>query len=854
MLTPFLVCLAVVESTAPVAVPPADVAAPDAVATVQVRAPPRGKVEGPIAPELVLGQDVIQSYGAGNLGQLLEALEPQLQSSRGRENGPPVVLLNGRRVSGQQDISGIPSEAIEKIEILPEEVALSYGYRADQRVTNFVLKKSYRALTSELGSRVATAGGRQTRTATANYFKILGGSRASLDLTVKDEDALFEDERRIVRTPDSSPFDRAGNLTSTTRGREIDPALSALAGSTVVAAVVPGRFAGAVPTLADFVPGAGRVAGDDLDDNRSLQPSNRQAVIRGTVSRDLNRNTAGTLTVSLDDSRSRSFLGLPGVALTLRAGSPYSPFTRNTTLYRYIDAPESLVRDVETLKSEARLGLDGRLGEWRWTANGSYERTESFTRTGRGLDTTAYRAAVSVSDPAVNPFGDAPAALLTRVPVDTARSVADKAAVEAVLRGTLLDLAAGPLSTTFKATAEQRDLASESVRSGILTERDLGSQRGEAQANFTLPISSRRREVLAPLGDLSVNLNLGYEALSDIGGLVTYGFALNWVPLKPLSFNASLTDEQGAPTIQQLNDPVVSTPNVSVFDFATNSSVSVTRIEGGNAGLLRDSRRVLKVAGNLKPFEKTNLTFNANYTRNRIDDSIAAFPSITRELEAAMPERFTRNAAGRLVAVDARPVNFTAVERDEVRWGVNYYGALRSGGGPSPGPKTAEKAGGQGNVQLSLYHTWRLQDRIILREGGPVLDLLDGAPGVRRGGQPRHEVQVQGSYFRNGLGLFLNSNWRAATRVQGTVAAQDLFFSDLGVLNLGAFADVAARPDWSKRYPWARGTRLSVNVDNLFDEKQSVHDGLGVTPQAFQSDYLDPVGRTLRITLRKVLS
>lgn len=833
-----------------------------AVEALEVQAAPRGKVDGAIAPELVLGPEEIRAYGAGNIGQLLEALEPQLQSARGRESGPPVVLLNGRRVTGFQEISGIPSEAIEKVEILPEEVALTYGYRADQRVTNFVLKKAFRALTTELASRAPTAGGRLTHTVTGNYFRVFDGSRVTLDLSLKDEDALFEAERQIVRTLDASPYDLTGNVVGAPRGAEIDPALSALAGSAVVAAAVPATYAGPAPRLADFAPGAGRTASDDLSVNRSLQPEGRQAVIKGAVARDLNHTTSATLTASLDDNSTRSFLGLPGVAVTLRAGSPFSPFSRDATLYRYIDAPEALVRDVDTLKGQANLGLNGRSGDWRWTLTGAYERTETSTRTGRGLDTAAYRAAVAASDPAVNPFSDPPPALLTRAAADTARSVSSKVSAEAVLRGDLLELPAGRLSSTFKASADQRDLASESLRAGVLTLRDLSSRRGEAQASVTLPITSRRREVLTPLGDLSANFNLGFETLSDIGGLVTYGLGLNWTPVRPLSLVASLTDEQGAPSIQQLNDPVVSAPNVTLFDFTTGTSVSINRIEGGNAALRRDSRRVLKLGANYKPFDKTNLTFSANYTRNRIDDSILSFPTITPEVEAALPERFTRDGAGRLVSIDVRPLNVSGVEKDEVRWGINYFGsrsrtAAGAGASRSAGrsPVRAEgQGGGQGYVQMSLYHTWRLQDRVIIRDGLPVLDLLDGAAIGRRGGQPRHEVQVQGSYFRNGLGAYMNSNWRAATRVDGGVSGQDLVFSDLGVLNLGVFADVAARADWSRRYPWARGSRLSVNVDNLFDEKQDVRDAQGVTPQAFQRDFLDPLGRTLRISLRKVLS
>ena len=68
------------------------------------------------------------AYGASNIAELLTYLEPLTRSSRGRADGQPVLLVNGRRISGFREIQGMPSEAIERIDILPEEVALEYGY------------------------------------------------------------------------------------------------------------------------------------------------------------------------------------------------------------------------------------------------------------------------------------------------------------------------------------------------------------------------------------------------------------------------------------------------------------------------------------------------------------------------------------------------------------------------------------------------------------------------------------------------------------------------------------------------------------------------------------------------------
>ena len=87
----------------------------------------------------------VRATGATNINELLEALAPQIGSARGRGGERPVLLLNGQRISSFRELRDIPTEAIQRVEILPEEVALKYGYRADQRVVNIVLRQRFRS-------------------------------------------------------------------------------------------------------------------------------------------------------------------------------------------------------------------------------------------------------------------------------------------------------------------------------------------------------------------------------------------------------------------------------------------------------------------------------------------------------------------------------------------------------------------------------------------------------------------------------------------------------------------------------------------------------------------------------------
>ena len=866
------------EDPKPASIPVVD--AEDAVEGVTVQSAPRGKTEGPVEPEVSLDEEAIKAYGAGSIAELMTMLEPLTVTSRGRGgNEPPVTLVNGQRISGFQEIAGIPPEAIQKLDILREEAALAYGYRADQRVVNLILKKDYRSLTLNEEFRFATEGGRTYNEQQGNIFKVDGNGRWTLNTRYRRETPLYESERDIVRTS-GTPYDIQGNIVGSPSGSEIDPALSVLAGAMVTTAAVPSIPAGAVPSLADFLSGAGRVATDDLTASRTLLARGEEGAIQGAYTRNLTLGALGNVTTTFSgnvESSSRiSYAGLTGVALSLKAESPFSPFAEDVTLYRYLDVPDALRRKTDTDKFEAGMTALGMVAGWRWTFAGNLDLTDSATRSGRGLDTTAYRAAVAASDPGVNPFGPVPLGLLRYAAQDIADSITTNARAELTMNGTVAELPAGRLRATVKGGVDSRKVESDSVRSGVAMHRTLTRDRGTIQTSFDAPIAERDG-VLGFLGGVSLNGNMLYEQFSDIGGLITAGGGLSWSPLKRMNLSLNYSTEEGEPSPQQVNDPVLQTFNVAMYDFATNQTVNVTRIEGGNPNLAPDSRQVVKLGFNYRPFEKRELSLWGNYTASRVEDQIASFPAISPELEAAFPGRFIRDGSGRLTSVDTRPVNFAHADRQELRWGLNYN--LRWGGpppaaagaagargaaGPRPGGGGMQISGpgfmmrtggppGQGFFNVSLNHLWRLQDEVVIRDGLAPLDLLDGASLGRRGGTPRHEVNLQANLSKDGLGGSLRSAWRSATWVDGGARGDDLFFSDIPTVSLTGFADLGQRKALVKRYDWLKGSRVTLAVDNLFDEKQQVRDDQGRTPQAYQEDYMDAMGRTVRLSLRKLL-
>lgn len=769
-----------------------------------------GQVLGDIKPELTMSPREIRAYGAANVTELLEALAPQTASGQGG-GGRPVVLINGGRVSGFNEIRDLPTEAIARVEILPEEVSLKYGYPAEQKVVNIVLRQRFRASLAEGTLKTPTqSGGGATTTAHAGLLKIMRGERLMLDAKATHIDPILESDR-------------------------------------------------------DIVGGQGNA--------RSLQSESDEIALNAVWAKPFANGVSATINGVFESNDSEARLGL-------------SPFT-NRPLLRQSDA------------EDARLAAsaNGAYAGWQWSYTGELAYNDSRTDTDRALNGLAY--------------------------TDRTKAITSSAQSDIVLNRALWRLPAGQVSSTLTARASYTELESDALRAGLATSNELDRSIGELKANIDVPLTRAEEGLGERVGKLSGNVNLGFQHLSDFGDLSTLGAGLNWTPVRPLRVMASYSRTDQAPTMNQLGDPVIATPDVRVFDFETGQTAEVIRISGGNRDLDAGRKDVLKLGLNYKPFEKINLTFQANYVSTRTHDAIVAFPSASTQVEDAFPERFIRNGDGELVQIDARPVNFARQSRDELRWGFTYsrpvgrqptpeamaqmrrrmtegggrpaapgdqpapppeggapgqapqtetsgerpaHGGERAGGGegaarPSgrgPGGFGPRGAGGFGTgprggvFQIGVYHTVAFRDEVLIRSGLPTLDLLDGAALGQGGGSPRHEVDLQANYSRGGLGVAMNAEWQSGTNVVGGSSGEDLRFSDMTTVNLRLFADLGMQPI-AREHKWLRGMRATIAINNLFDERQDVRSSSGVTPISYQPDLLDPVGRSVRFTVRKLI-
>lgn len=635
---------------------------------------PFGAVNSDIKPEQQLSQADIRSYGVSSVSELLTELAPQTNAAAGQ----PVVLLNGKRISGMSEIRDIPPEAIQRVEILPEDVSLAYGYAANQKVVNIVLRRRFRAMTGEVTGGTTTEGGRENGRVSVNSLQIRQQTRFNLNLAYSAADSLKESERDIDPTTPGRPFALAGNVTGAPGASEIDPALSALAGRPVTIAGVPVEAANGRPALSAFVPGANAQLIDDLGRYRTLSAATDNLAINAVLSKPLSANVSASLNARVEFSGTDSLQGLPGLTMALPTGNPFSPFSTATQLYRYTDATGPLKQRGRT--SDIHLGgtLNGQIKDWYWTFTGNYDRTVTRTYTERGIDATALQAALNAGDPTLNPFGTLPPHLLATRLADSARGKTESLTGDFLLTGSPFVLPAGKATAAITISGAANDFASRSMRSGIPRELDFSRDLIGVKGSLDLPIASRRNNVLAALGDLSINANAEVQHLSDYGRLTTIGYGLRWSPIPEIRFIASMSHDSAAASGQQINNPVVVTPNVPVFDYRSGETVFVSQVSGGNPALLESERRRLRLSVTVKPWSEKDFTLTGLFTDNRTDNPIGNFPVPTPQIEAAFPGRFVRDPDGTLVQVDTRPINFDEQRSTALRYGFNFSVPIKS--------------------------------------------------------------------------------------------------------------------------------------------------------------------------------
>ncbi len=811
-----------------------------------------GQVDAPQPAVTTLDEEDIQAYGVSSIQDLLDAIAPQTNSGRGRSGnggsgsfaGGPVILVNGLRISSFRELRDFPPEAIRKVEILPEEVALRYGFPPDQRVVNFILKPHFRSRTVEAEAQMPTRGGTSTEKGEVTLSKIDRNKRFNIALKADHTSPLTEATRSVTETPAT---DAAGTPLPTVAG---DPSQA---------------------------------------DNRTLVAKASDYSLNTTWTTALGKGSgpkAGSMALNLAVSRAET-LGLSGLN-----GVPFDGDERTV--------PGALARKGRTDALQAGASINKQLSGWQLSLTADAGHSYAALDTTNRIDPAALTQFFASGTP-LPPTSVTHTTSIT----NTMNSLATLVGKPVTLPAGPVSLTAkagftwsGYSGSTSAGTAVP-DLHRGDVAAGLnlalpLTGRKRGvlGVLGDVTANLSAGLDQ-----LSDFGTLTnwsagltwnLTDRLGFQAswifsqqaptLAQLGGPLTttlnvpvYDFATGQTVLVTTTGggNASLRQQSQHDLKLGVNWtlPFLKNSNILV-EYFNNHSNDVTiafplltpAVEAAFPG-----RVTRNLAGQIIAINERPVTL-ADQREERLRWGINLFGNLGQPLppQASPFGMFGGGGGGRRGGEgggrrgggggDGGPGGFGGPPPGGGPGGpgAGPGGPPPGGGGPGGGP------GGRGprypgRWNFAFYHTIQFIDKAQLMAGGPVLDLLNG-DALSGSGVARQSFEFDSGGFYKGYGVRFNGTWALPTHVDGSgvPGASDLRFGSVLKVNLRIFADLGQQANLVKHMPFLKGARLSLYAQNLLDSRQLVTDSSGKVPLSYQPDYLDPLGRVVGLELRKM--
>lgn len=551
-------------------------------------------------------------------------------------------------------------------------------------------------------------------------------------------------------------------------------------------------------------PDAGVAAGrPNPDDFLSLLPATRQLSVTLGLSRPIGP-LAGSFNLNAGTNSSRQGLGIAIGA----------------------DAGEGVLLSRQASKNLGfAMTLSGASGGWRAALNANYTRDWSTGRIDQPDD-----------------------ALSTGIATNRTRSRGENLAARLTLGKAIDALPAGPLAVNLSMGMNRNRSWSRYIDGSTGRESTVRSGRDRYDGRLALgvPVANRKAGVLAFLGDLSFDLAASVALGPQEPAQPRVDLGANWSPVRVLRLHATTSFARLAPGIEQLNAPYREEVR-RVYDFARQEVAEPIWVTGGNPDLGAGRRRTYAVGAALRPFGPQLLMLSVEYRKRVSTGGAGGFPGVTQAVERAFPDRFVRDAAGRLTRVDARAIRIVRDTTERLDSGVTLsFAPGAKGVADAAEPNAAAKAW---NLSVTLNHGWALRSELVTSASAPPIDRLRGGTA-----QSRHNVGLQIVAGRAGFGATADANWQSGFRLRDSGTAgggRDYRFRPLALVNLRLHAEPAQLMKGADPPRWLAGLQLSFDIGNLFDTYRRATLDDGRTPPGYERYEVDPVGRTVQITVRK---
>ncbi len=842
----------------------------------------------------------IAAFGAGSIAEIIAAIEPATGSGArgGRGGGRPVFLINGIRVSGWREFRSYPPEAVAKVEVFPEEVAQRFGYSADQRVVNIVLKPDFQSLTAEVEYEQPEDGGYSRNEQEATWLKIGEKGRLNFNFNVEDRSLLTEAERGLVVADDPEAAQFRSLLSDTLSVQaEANYARAVIETGTSfnINGTVSHNESRSLSGLA--VDGTTPLERRGDVDSYSAALSVNQPFGAWTATFTSDANITRSLTEidrndasGFDTARSRNYssankLTINGFPLQLPAGELSTTLDLGFDWTRIESEDSRVADDVGLTRRRLNAGLNvaapiarrgeglGAIGDIGINASGGFDDLSDF-----GTLANWTLGANWSPFPSLNLSA-------TRIWREVAPSLTDLGNPRIdELNATVFDYRTGETVLATLITGGNPDLVAETqadwkfsanwdlpfwenarfnVDYGINRSRDVTSNPGFSSAfeeafpdrvdrdtDGTLLAIDRRPLTLYETR--SRILSFGLNTRGQIGKAPARGGRGGGPPGAERGPGGGERQASGGgrpgggfdpARMQAMREAFCNTPEGETPDLSQIPEMMRSRLLDADGN--PDPEKIAAARERFCGAEADERGARLAAMRT----AICADPPKLDDLPDEMLARL-RNEDGEIDPEKLKALRERMCSADGAQGGESGRGGggRRSMGSMMFGGNPADT---RPRYFLSLNHNVTLESEVLLAENGPLFDQLDGF--VLGGGAPaRHSSRLEGGIFWQGYGLRLSGRYTGEAVLRGGdfPGSSDLFFGDLATFDIRLFADLGEVLEKEKGV--LKGLRLSVKVDNVFDGRRRVTDADGNVPAAYEPFRIDPTGRYYGIDIRKV--
>lgn len=399
-------------------------------------------------------------------------------------------------------------------------------------------------------------------------------------------------------------------------------------------------------------------------------------------------------------------------------------------------------------------------------------------------------------------------------------------------------LPTGPMTTNVSVSAGWNTTAVQAANASDRYSSRTSAMNGQVSIPL-LPQADPSKTPFPIPGQASLTLGLGARQ-SDVGEGGAFDVGLNWQPRDLLRLNAGWRRDVSSPSDLDRFAPVREGPAVVIYDFRTGAAVEVQTVLGGNPNLRAATSDFANLNLSMGPVSPWAVTATLDFSRAQARDGLSTSLSPTEEAEAAFPDRFTRDASGRLIQIDQRPFNTTASDTDRLSANLSMIPASSSSDGRRP------------SFSVDVGYFRLLRDRVDYGAGLAPVNRLDGDGG----GASRQGVSATVRTQRGPWVAEVSGRWaqgyrsRASTGVDG---AGDLRIAAFGSADLKvSYSFVGAATSVASATPRrVTGARFELAVLNFFDGRPQARLADGRPAPGYGRDDRDPIGRRVQLTLSK---